>query len=327
MPSSASSARKETRVLSAAHRAIQTQDAREQFTLSLFDDLWRRYRLRVPYVQTYEWVVREAGATFVNDHIAFRTFACQKPSTGIHSIARIFEALGYSAAACYSFPDKHLRSIHYRHPNARFPKLFITELKTYELSAAAQKTILQALRAHRDPISDAVLSDLPRAGELPERRRAALISILTDFFRKLPWSIPQKKDILTLDRESQFAAWVLVHGYDVNHFTASVNSHGVAALDDIEKTVDALRRAGVPMKPEIEGERGSRLRQSATEAAVIPVVVREGSKKTSMPWTYAYFEIAQRGEAADPETGRRGRFEGFLGGQAARLFEMTKRKR
>jgi hypothetical protein len=44
-----------------------------------------------------------------------------------------------------------------------------------------------------------------------------------------------------------------------------------------------------------------------------------------MPWTYAYFELAERGEVAD-ESGRRGRFEGFLGPQATQLFEMTKVK-
>lgn len=75
-----------------------------------------------------------------------------------------------------------------------------------------------------------------------------------------------------------------------------------------------------------EVERGSKLRQSATEAVVIPVRVRDRGRRTWMDWTYAYFEIAERGEVSDPETGRRARFEGFLGGQAAQLFEMTKLK-
>ena len=52
-------------------------------------------------------------------------------------------------------------------------------------------------------------------------------------------------DITAVNKESQFAAWVLVHGYRVNHFTALVNSHGVEALDDIDawraSANDALR--------------------------------------------------------------------------------------
>jgi hypothetical protein len=45
-----------------------------------------------------------------------------------------------------------------------------------------------------------------------------------------------------------------------------------------------------------------------------------------MPWTYAYFELAQRDTVLDPATGKQVRFEGFLGPQATNLFEMTRVK-
>ena len=45
-----------------------------------------------------------------------------------------------------------------------------------------------------------------------------------------------------------------------------------------------------------------------------------------MPWSYAYFELAQRDEHIDPASGKRVRFEGFLGPQATNLFEMTRVK-
>ncbi len=53
----------------------------------------------------------------------------------------------------------------------------------------------------------------------------------------------------------------------------------------------------------------------------------DGGRPARRPWSYAYFELAERNEVVDPETGRRGRFEGFLGAQATTLFEMTKIKR
>jgi hypothetical protein len=80
------------------------------------------------------------------------------------------------------------------------------------------------------------------------------------------------------------------------------------------------------MKAEIEGAAGSKLRQTATEAVMIDVAARRGAKRVRMPWTYAYFELAERGDVADPESGRTGRFEGFLGPQATQLFEMTRVK-
>ena len=115
--------------------------AREKFCAELFDPLWDRYRQRVKYVQTYEQVIREAGATFVNDHIAFRTFATQQPLAGIATISRIFEALGYRAAGSYHFDDKQLSAIHFQHPNQQFPKLFISELRVPELPAEARAII------------------------------------------------------------------------------------------------------------------------------------------------------------------------------------------
>ena len=118
------------------HQAIAAADDRERFTEELFDTLWKRYRKRVDYVTRYEQVIEQASATFVNDHIAFRTFAGQSPLTGMSAVSRIFEALGYRPAGCYEFPNKHLNAIHYQHPNSEFPKIFISELKTWELSAS-----------------------------------------------------------------------------------------------------------------------------------------------------------------------------------------------
>ena len=312
-------------VLGAPHRQVAVGDDRDRFALDLFDALWTRYRERVSYVQVYEQVVQEAGATFVNDHIAFRTIACQRPAAGIASLSRIFSALGYQTAGCYQFPDKHLSSLHFQHPTPGFPKLFISELELWKLPAAIRKAVLRTLKTHRPPLADETLAALATVGELRPAARSKLLAQLVGYIHKLPWNLPPAKDVQAINEASQFAAWVLVHGYNVNHFTALINSHAVSDLDDIEKTIGRLRQAGVPMKAEIEGAKGSKLRQTATEAVVLDVPVRKGSKKTHIPWTYAYFELAQRGDIPD-DTGKLSRFEGFLGAQATQLFEMTRRK-
>jgi hypothetical protein len=286
----------------APHRAITPRGKKEELLLSLLDALWAEYRERVPYARVYEQVVERAGGTFLNDHIAFRTVAWQRPASGIFSVSRLFEALGYCAAGCYEFPDKRLSSLHFRHENPSFPKLFVSQLRAWELSLGTRRALGRSLEAARAPLA------LDRLAA--PKNAAALARELSR-----PWPAPQRKDLLAVEKESQFGAWVLVHGHAVNHFTASVDAHGCEALSDIEKTVAALRAAGVPMKAEIEGERGAKLRQSATEAASIEVEVLDGRKKVRVPWTYAYFELAER----------RGGFDGFLGPQAAQLFEMTRR--
>src|SRR6185436_16130065 len=94
---------------------------------------------------------------------------------------------------------------------------------------------------------------------------------------------------------SQYAAWLMAFGGKVNHFTASV--------DDVEAWQKRLLAAGVPMKDEIEGAPGAKLRQTATHAAALRVALAGGA---SVEWPYAYFELAER----------HGAFDGFVGPQA-----------
>lgn len=312
--------------ISGPHQRLASAAPREKFLAAVFDALWDRYRSRVSYVQAYEKMVAAAGATFFNDHIAFRTLAAQQPQTGIASVSRVFEALGYRAAGNYHFEDKQLSAIHYQHSNPQFPKLFVSELKTWELPTAARRIIEQTLVNHRPALRSELLGTLAGLDGAANSSPEQLLSEVVDFFHTLPWQPPQRHDIGELNKTSQYGAWTLVHGYNVNHFTSLVNSHGVPALNDLEKTMAALTAAGVPVKNEIEGERGSKLRQSATEAVKIDVDVRDGESATTMPWSYAYFELAERNEVTDAATGKRGRFEGFLGPQATNLFEMTRLK-
>lgn len=309
------------------HQRISVHGEKEQFLVELFDSLWERYRSRMEFVRQYEAMIQHHGAAFINDHIAFRTLAMQKPAGGIFMISRLFEALGYSAANCYEFPDKHLNSIHYQHPNPQFPKLFVTQLKVWELSARSRELIHHSVKTHRPPLTEIFLNQLHEIDRTSSDQKKDFLKTAVAYFAELPWNVPQKKNVIELDKESQFGAWVLVNGYDVNHFTASVNSHGVPSLDDIEKVVAAMKEAGIPMKKEIEGERGTKLRQTSTDAAVIDVAVKDGVRKIKISWTYAYFEIAERPLLKNPVTGQMERFEGFLGGQATHLFEMTKLKK
>lgn len=292
-----------------------------RLSAELLDGLWAGYRDRVPYVRTYERLVSEAGGTFRNDHVAFRTFALDEPPDGIFSVARPFEALGWLAEGCYRFPDKKLSAVHLRHPDPHLPKIFVSELRVWELSPRARRIVLRSTRVRRPGLSEDDLAGLASSATRPLHLRRRL---LEHFDR--PWAPPEEAAVRALDAESQYGAWTLLFGRRVNHFTASVDSQDAPSLKGIEATVRALRAAGVPMKAEIEGAPGSKLRQSATEAATLAAESRKRGRESVLEWPYAYFELAERGRAKDPETGRLTRFEGFLGGQASQLFEMTRRR-
>ncbi len=306
---------------SGPHQQLARQDIREEFLARLLDRLWHRYRDSVPDVQRYEAVIAGHQGKFVNDHLAFRTLAGQQPATGIASVSRLFEALGYLPSTGYHFPDKCLSAIHWQHPNPSFPKLFISELQSWRLDDAEREILTRTLSRHRPPLADRVLSEL---WHLNTADADELLRICVDWLETLPWEPVEQHELDVINQTSQYAAWVLVHGYRVNHFTALVNAHGVPGLNDIAGTIHALRPAGIPLKAEIEGAPGTKLRQTTTTAAIVDVPVRRQGELVTIPWTYAYFELAERGEVIDAETGKPVRFEGFLGHQAAQLFDMTK---
>jgi hypothetical protein len=286
-------------------------DPQEVFCAKLFDRLWDAYQQRVPYVGIYE-SLNPRG--FVNDHIAFRTFASH--TTGIITLSRIFEALGYRVEGVYQFPTKCLTALHLEHANnPKLPKLFLSELRIWELPDDARAIVEEHLDTHcKELASNGVLARLSRF-DLSDDEQDRLLDQFSMFFETLPWKTPTKEAIHFLNQHSQYAAWVLVHGYKVNHFTALV--------DSVEDVVALLDKTGVPMKASIEGAPLSKLRQTATLAVVIDVPVSEDSTTTTMPWPYAYFEICERNSVVMADGAKR-RFEGFLGAQATELFEMTR---
>lgn len=280
----------------------------------LLDILWAQYKGRVSYAAIYQRMVEERGGRLQNDHIAFRTFNCKVGAQppGVEGIARVFTALGYAQKDKYVFGDKHLTAWHYEHQtDPRNPKIFISQLEVERLSPATAEIIRKTVADAPDPLAGKKFADLPA-------------ETLAAFFAR-PWGIPKRRDVENANKESQYAAWTLLHGNAVNHFTAYINEQNVKEWPDIEATVAALRAAGLPMKDEFEGERGSKLRQSSTKAATEDAdVIGDDGKPGKINWSYAYYELAERGEVPGPG-GKPVRFQGFLGPQATNLFEMTKR--
>jgi hypothetical protein len=242
----------------------------------LLDLLWQRYAAQVPYAGTF---VRLASRRFVNDHVAFRTL--RRPGSGVELVAPVFERLGWRRAGSYDFPDAHLDAIHLSHPDG-LPRVFVSQLRVEALSPRAQ----------------AILDTLPPDVPAPP----GPLEAVADWFQG-PGAPPDEAALLALEQESQYGAWLLLFGREVNHFTA--------AVDDVERWGAALAAAGVPMKGAIEGEPGAPLRQTATRAAPRRVRTSLGERE----WPYAYLELAERQPG----------FDGFVAAQARALFEMTRR--
>ena len=292
----------------------------------LFSRLWELYLDRVSYAKKYAELVTQKGGIVVNDHIAFRTFKTHtgEQPEGIRAIKHILNIFGYKPAAQYAFQKKKLNAVHFEHPDEMFPKIFVSQLEVEELPGWAQLIIKNTVKETPYLLSDAsieLMQILKAKGTLNSEAAEILLSDLTQYFRR-PWKIPIKEEVLQLNDVSQYAAWTLLHGNSVNHFTAYINFQNVPEWPDIEATSRGLELEGIPMKQLIEGNKGSKLRQTATLAVKeeVDVIGEDGPEKIN--WTYAYYELAERGFI---ETGGNKKlFSGFLGEQATHLFDMTK---
>lgn len=292
--------------------------------------LWEEYKTRVSYARKYNEMVLERGGRMTNDHIALRTFTdvAQGQPEGIAALSRIFTSLGYYKAGEYVFKDKMLYAEHFLHSNPLQPKIFISQLEVRKLTEDAQRLIAEAVKGGKDPLSKEdveALGTLKNGGKLDEQHSRKLIDHLCDAFRRI-WQPPLRKDVEAINKVSQYAAWTLLHGNSINHFTANINEQNVPEWKgDIEVTMAALQKAGIPIKNEIEGARGTKLRQSSTNAVIESCPVREADGSLGkIDWTYAYYELLERHEVVGAD-GKKALFTGFLGDQATNLFEMTKK--
>ena len=302
----------------------------------LWAQLWEIYRQRVSYARVYETMIRAAGGIVANDHIAFRSLRLVIDSPtgsvnlGIPYLENIVEWLGYQVAGEYEFGaprsgslrDRNLYARHYRHPaqdEFDLPKLFISELIVEQLPSS----IVSAIQDTVESGSFFNLSALQQSSLALQKDYKGIAKALIPAFTR-PWSPPKCTVVEAVNSVSQYGAWVLLHGYSVNHFTAYINRQNTPIYPDIETTAQALASQGVPMKESFEGGQASGLQQTATHAVIEPVaVLNEQGNLDRMPWSYAYYELAQRYLVKD-STGKKNLFEGFIAPQAQNLFEMTK---
>ena len=295
----------------------------------LWAQLWEIYRQRVNYARVYETMIKAAGGIVANDHIAFRSLRLVVDSPtgsvnlGIPYLENVVEWLGYQVAGEYEFRDRNLYARHYRHPaqdEFDLPKLFISELIVEQLPPL----IVSAIRDTVELGSFFDLSALQKSSLASEKDYKKIAKALVPAFKR-PWDSPKRTLVEAVNSVSQYGAWVLLHGYSVNHFTAYINRQNTPIYPDIETTAQALASQGVPMKESFEGGQASGLQQTATHAVIEPVsVLDEQGNLDQMLWSYAYYELAQRYLVED-NTGQKSLFEGFIAPQAQNLFEMTEK--
>lgn len=260
----------------------------------LLTALWDDYVAMTPQAARIHALFAGRGETIINDHIALRTFAVDPVRIGV--LARPFEACGYQAEDHYTFPEKKLVARHWRHPDPRLPKVFISELDVAAFSPALGATVQRLLAAL--PPGFAARPDLVCAGR--------------------PWQVDHAT-YQALLAESEYAAWVAAFGFRANHFTVDVASlTSFAGLEEVNAFLIAAGFALNDAGGAIKGTPADLLEQSSTRADAVEVRFTDGVHRIPS----CYYEFARRYATPAGE-----RFHGFVAKSADRLFESTDVKR
>lgn len=248
--------------------------------------LWNHYIQIAPSAGKIRSLLESRGDTWVNDHIAFRTY--DRSPIDLEALEPHLLAFGYKRYAPYAFDDKKIRAYGYLHPEAGRPRIFLSELETEKLSVGAQSRIAN-LTAQIDP---KLVGD-------PLVLNAGLL-----------WQPPSRAVYQELLQESEYAGWVAVNGLCANHFTVSVNE--LESFDSLQGLLEFLQAEGFAMNtsgglikgtPEVLLEQGSTLADRRT-------LELEGE---ATEITTCYVEFARRYQG----------FDGFVPASADKIFEST----
>ncbi|GAB4819637.1 hypothetical protein N2152v2_006683 [Parachlorella kessleri] len=279
------------------------------------------------------------------DHFAFRTFGVE--GLGIASLSKLFTDFGYQQRGQpLVFPAKKLEAFWYAPPDPSLPRVFISELKVGELSGEAQEVIARyTTQEGTDVLARyAALSSVlgmqpwptptrddyqllaksgPKAEWPPRQQWPSRVSSCTTAKSK---SAARKQGCLAL-QESEYAAWVLVNGYALNHTTVSV--HHLKGPRDIHELNDFLQKAGFQLNASggvTKVSPDGLLLQSSTMAdQVCYTFAGDETEKVAG----AYIEFAERLVLPEfrhlplEEVEEHHRRDGFEAGSADRIFEST----
>ncbi len=221
--------------------------------------LWEQYTAVTPSAQLiYDLLIASGESAVRHDHIAFRTFNNEKICIG--KLATGLLDIGYAEKSTYDFPENKLLAKHFEHlTDKSLPKIFISELKLEECSIQMQqfiKAIVHKIPANTDPLQ------LLFSGRL--------------------WGMPRYSVYGQLKEESEYAAWLYIYGFCVNHFAVYVNY--LSNFIGLGEVNEFLRDNGFKLnKPGAEMKENAKkhLQQSGILADKIDVQFEEGVFKVS----------------------------------------------
>lgn len=258
---------------------------------NFFRKLWRDFTDITPQAVKIRALFEETDGDIINDHVAFRTFS--NTPLQLKNLEPLFLEMGYERQSDYVFEDKKLRAYSYMHSDPTVPKIFCSEILTDQLSEKSQEIIAHYTRQIQPMTLDHSV-----------------------FWSARHWEMPSWEDYQTVMEESEYAAWLLVIGIRVNHFTVSVNH--LTSTNDLQEVLQRIKEAGFAVNSvggEVKGSPEVLLEQGSTLADRISVTFAGGDTH-EIP--SCFYEFARRYDYAPGCL-----YQGFIAANADKIFEST----
>jgi len=263
---------------------------------AIIQKLWSNYLHITPTVKKVKNTLQLDNYSSFCDHIAFRTLNTSELGItkrisgefGIEKLSRKFLNSGYTIKKEYYFKKKKLKAIHLEKEN--FPKIFISELLLDQCSFFLKNTLLQVFDTCK-----------------------SVKGILT---KGRCWDVNYTV-YKELERESEYAAWLYVHGHRVNHFTINVNQLEKYSIEDV---CNQLKNAGIHLNNSgglVKGSKKVGLKQASTIADTVLVKFNDLQEAIRIP--SCYVEFAERFKIDEKI------FNGFITNSADKIFQSTNR--
>jgi hypothetical protein len=258
---------------------------------ALFSKLWKQYCLLNPNAEKIQKLVKEQCENPLNDHLAFRSFGVHPIQ--ISNLSVFFEENDYYKTGEYEFPEKKLIAQSFSHPSNDYPRIFISQLVVEAFSTFLQEFVSKQIHSMDKKL---LIGDrLFTSGQV--------------------WKNLDYKTFSRIKEESEYAAWLLVHGFCANHFTLSLNS--MKLFENINQFNEFLESKGFVLNDsggKIKGSPELYLEQSSTISAKRKHSFVDGDYDVSG----CYYEFAKR---YPMEGGKL--FDGFVSKSADKIFEST----
>ena len=271
---------------------------------------------RVPEGRAYVDEQLSMGRKVCFDHGAIRTvdgFTGSLPQ-GDGAFARILEPLGFIRTGVYPLDRLKMTGRVFTHADdpENIAQFFVSELHVSRFSAQFQEAARRTMSTSVDPLpapATGLLERLRRDKSLPMDEAAQLLRWLLGCFGR-HHEEPHLQDYELLLAESAEMAWIATEGNVFNHATDRVR--------DIRHVAEEQRRAGRPLKKDIEISGTGRVLQTAFRASTVRrrFLTEAGHVERDVPGSF--YEFIQRERLPS------GRLDlSFDSGNATGIFGMT----